>query len=97
LRDYDDEFARAKQKVSLKYLAEKEHKGRNNGGQVRFSRGVVVVVAVVATVVAVFSPIGPMPLRLAVQLRALGPRGSDKPWVPLCMSGFLRGLRPGRR
>lgn len=33
LRDYDDEFARAKQKASLKYRAEKEHKGRNGNGQ----------------------------------------------------------------
>ncbi|GIL84502.1 hypothetical protein Vretimale_19031 [Volvox reticuliferus] len=31
LREYDDEFARARQKVSLKYLAEKEHKSRSGG------------------------------------------------------------------
>ncbi|GIM08423.1 hypothetical protein Vretimale_12428 [Volvox reticuliferus] len=31
LQEYNDEFACARQKVSLKYLAEKEHKSRSGG------------------------------------------------------------------
>ncbi|GIM06702.1 hypothetical protein Vretimale_10942 [Volvox reticuliferus] len=39
LREYDDEFACAHQKVYLKYLAEKEHKNRSGGstGAFQFS------------------------------------------------------------